>query len=252
MQAIILAAGRGSRLAGSPSAKPKCLTRLGGRSLLSWQEQALKSAGIDKIGIVVGHKAAEVPRNGGPVFLNDRWAKSGVVSSLLEARDWLQRETTIVAYGDVIYSSQTVEQMTAKEGDIVIPSYERWRELWELRFDNPLDDAESFKVDSNGRLLEIGHREADIEEIAGQFMGLAKVTPAGWSVIFSYCDSHDMTTIDSLDFTSLLSSLIETGAVIGTFVSNGLWYEIDTPRDVALFADWLSILRRMPPSQEDE
>ena len=40
-------------------------------------------------------------------------------------------------------------------------------------------DAETFRADASGRLLEIGGKTSEIEEIEGQYMGLLKFTPRG-------------------------------------------------------------------------
>ena len=35
---------------------------------------------------------------------------------------------------------------------------QNWLELWSKRFENPLDDAETFKINEGGYLLEIGQK----------------------------------------------------------------------------------------------
>ena len=51
-RALILAAGRGSRMKEGTAEKPKCLNKIAGRPLLNWQLDALKAAGVDKVGLV--------------------------------------------------------------------------------------------------------------------------------------------------------------------------------------------------------
>ena len=50
--AIILAAGRGSRLKQLTDEIPKCLLKVGGKSLLEWQMSALRSAGIASYNLI--------------------------------------------------------------------------------------------------------------------------------------------------------------------------------------------------------
>ena len=45
MKAIILAAGRGSRMNELTYDKPKCLIEINGKTLLDWQLEAIKSVG---------------------------------------------------------------------------------------------------------------------------------------------------------------------------------------------------------------
>ena len=40
---------------------------------------------------------------------------------------------------------------------------------------NPLDDAETFKLDKNGFIKELGKKANDYSEIEGQYIGLFKI-----------------------------------------------------------------------------
>ena len=57
MKAILLAAGRGSRMGSLTQDMPKCLTPLHGKPLLEWQLKALREAGCNSIGMVRGYRA---------------------------------------------------------------------------------------------------------------------------------------------------------------------------------------------------
>src|SRR4051812_14747493 len=55
-KAIILSAGKGSRLLPLTEDRPKCLIELSGRSLLEWQIDALKANGVGEIVVVTGFR----------------------------------------------------------------------------------------------------------------------------------------------------------------------------------------------------
>ncbi len=63
MKALVLAAGRGSRLKNFTDEKPKCMYDFAGKPLLQWQYDALKEY-FDKIGVVVGYRAEKVDIQG--------------------------------------------------------------------------------------------------------------------------------------------------------------------------------------------
>ena len=101
MKAIILAAGRGSRMKDLTEDKPKCLVKLHGKSLLDSQLQALSDAGIAEIAIVTGYKRELLANRGLFEFHNSRWAETNMVSSLACAQEWLETEPCIVSYSDI-------------------------------------------------------------------------------------------------------------------------------------------------------
>lgn len=70
MQAIILAAGQGSRLRPLTDHRPKCLVKVQGKSMLEYQLEALCAAGVSECVIVVGHLAAQVRNTIGSRFSN--------------------------------------------------------------------------------------------------------------------------------------------------------------------------------------
>ncbi|CAN5694070.1 phosphocholine cytidylyltransferase family protein [soil metagenome] len=90
MQAVILAAGRGGRLR---EGIPKCLIRLGDRSLLEHQIQLLRSLGIKDICAVIGYGADQVRSVVGDqchYVLNPRPLETNSLYSLSLTRDWVR------------------------------------------------------------------------------------------------------------------------------------------------------------------
>ncbi len=238
MRAIILAAGRGSRMGQLGEGRPKCLVELEGKPLLARQIAALRRGGADEIGVVRGYRAELIDFPGLSFFANERWAETNMVMSLVAAGSWLRSGPVIVSYGDIFYRSELVRGLAGAPGSLVI-SYDRaWRRLWTRRFTDPLADAETFRIDEAGQLLEIGGKTKCVEGIMGQYMGLLKFTPSAWSVIEMLLSRLDAPTRDHLDVTGLLRRLLaEKKLAIGTFATNGQWGEIDNPGDVALYQE---------------
>jgi choline kinase len=104
------------------------------------------------------------------------------------------------------------------------------------RFADPLADAEIFRINAAGQLLEIGGKTTRIEDIEGQYVGLLKFTPSAWSAAEVLLSTLDAQIRDRLDVTGLLHRLL-TGKELpmGTFGTDGQWGEIDNPEDVALY-----------------
>lgn len=236
MRAVILAAGRGSRLGSLAENRPKCLVELEGKPLLERQITALRRGGVDEIAVVCGYRAEMIDCPGVSLFQNQRWSETNMVTSLVAATAWLQRAPVIVSYGDIFYRSELVRGLCHAPGALVIAYDRTWRRLWTRRFEDPLADAETFRIDETGILEEIGGKTTNIEEIMGQYMGLLKFTPTAWSAVETLLAGLDSANCDRLDMTNLLSRiLMGKHFPISTFPTEGQWGEIDSPQDVALY-----------------
>jgi choline kinase len=236
MRAVILAAGRGSRLGHLGDNRPKCFVELEGKPLIERQIAALRRGGVEEIGVVRGYRAEMIDFPGLCYFANERWAETNMVMSLAAAAAWLRSGPVIASYADIFYRSELVRGLAGASGHLVI-SYDRaWRHLWNRRFADPLADAETFRIDAAGRLLEIGGKTTRIEDIEGQYMGLLKFTPPAWSIVEALLGTLDAPIRDRLDMTGLLRRLIQGNELsVGTFGTDGQWGEIDNPEDVALY-----------------
>jgi len=236
MRAVILAAGRGSRMGHLGDDRPKCFVELEGRKLIERQVAALRRGGVGEIGLVRGYRGEMIDFPGLSYFANDRWAETNMVISLAAAAPLLRSGPVIVSYADIFYRSELVRGLANAPGQLVI-SYDRaWRRLWTRRFADPLSDAETFRIDAEGQLLEIGGKTTRIEDIEGQYMGLLKLTPTAWRAVEALLGNLDAPTRDRLDMTGLLRGLLARKMLpIGTFGTYGQWGEIDSSADLALY-----------------
>jgi choline kinase len=221
--------------------RPKCLVELEGRPLIERQIAALRRGGVDEIGVVRGYRAEMIEFPGLTYFANQRWNETNMVMSLAAATPWLRSAPVIVSYADIFYRSELARGLADAPGQLVI-SYDRaWRRLWTRRFADPLADAETFRIDGAGQLLEIGGKTTRVEDIEGQYMGLLKFTPSAWSAVEALLGTLDAPIRDRLDMTGLLRRLLVGKKLpINTFATDGQWGEIDNPEDVALYEKMVS------------
>jgi len=120
MQAIILAAGQGNRLAEfNPDARPKCLLEFGAKSLLARQLDSLFRCGVRQVTLVVGYEADQIIEHVGTLstrpevaFVYNPAYTDGSVLSLLVAQDALNSNaTTLVLDADVLFHPQIMQTL---------------------------------------------------------------------------------------------------------------------------------------------
>jgi choline kinase len=231
---------------GLTEAVPKCLLELGGRTLLHWQTEALKAAGLSRVIIVTGYRGELLrdfrPGPGEPGFEcleNSRWAETNMVRTLMCALPALEGAAALVSYADIVYRPEHVKALLAAEEDIAVTYDRDWRALWSLRNENPLNDAETFRAE-NGRLADIGGRPESLDQVQGQYMGLLRFSPAGQEIVADHVRSLSPEKADKLDMTGLLRALLARGVNIGAVPVSGGWCECDTESDIILYEEKLA------------
>jgi len=239
MRAIILAAGRGSRMKDLTESRPKCLVKVNSReetTLLDLQISSLIRAGIRDIAIVTGYKRELLADMFETEFYNSRWNETNMVSSLLCANQWLAEEECIVSYSDIFYEPSAVEILIEGNKDIEMVFDPNWQDLWERRFGSALIDSETFQINNLGFLTDIGREPKSLDQIHGQYMGLLKFTPNGWNFFKNLCDSIPSKDLDKLDMTSALRKIIQQNFTnVYAHPYCGLWGEVDSQTDLIAY-----------------
>ena len=92
-----------------------------------------------------------------------------MVHSLEQASEWLENFDCLVSYSDIFYDSNAVEQLMNSKNDITVLFDPNWRALWEKRFVDPRDDAESFMISETGQILDIGFKGVTLMKYKGNY-----------------------------------------------------------------------------------
>lgn len=130
--AIIVSAGRGSRLLPLTEAMPKCLVPVGGRAILDHQLDALAEAGVGKAVIVAGYRAemveAHIARGGhgvaARVIFNPFWAETSSIASVWAAHPQVAGPFLLLN-GDTVFEGRVIAEALAAAGAGVTLAVER-------------------------------------------------------------------------------------------------------------------------------
>lgn len=114
MKAIILAAGKGTRMGALTATTPKCLLPVNGRPILDYQLSALAAAGIEDILVVSGFCASQVAaysRGRFQALVNNEYESTNSIYSLWLAKDWLAGSGFVLLNGDVVPDERIVANL---------------------------------------------------------------------------------------------------------------------------------------------
>ena len=122
-----------------------------------------------------------------------------------------------------------------------------WREYWQLRFANPLSDAETLILDQDSYIKELGKKPTSYDDIQGQYTGLIKIRADKLQSFIDFYQQLDSSAYyDGKDFanmylTSFIQALINSNwKVQAVPVTNG-WLEVDSVEDLATYERLLEL-----------
>ena len=191
---------------------------------------------MTEIAIVTGYRRDMLAEFADVEFHNPRWSETNMVGSLCAAREWLVEDDCIVSYSDIFYSPEIVSVLMQLDVPIGLSFDPNWRELWTDRFGDPLLDAETFRLSSDGYLEDIGQTPKTVEEVQGQYMGLLRFAPEGWAEFEAMLSELTDEAADAIDMTSALRNVIARGVVpIKAVPCLTTWGEVDNAEDLSLY-----------------
>ena len=241
MKAIILAAGQGSRMGPETQHKPKCMIEYKGRSLINHTINTMRSCGVNDIIIVNGYKKeileSHLCDEKVKFFTNMRFEKTNMVHTLFCAESDMN-DDILISYGDIIFSKNVLKQIIKNKNSFTVTVDKNWLDLWKIRMNNPLEDAETMKIDNNGNIIELGKKPKSYSQINGQYIGLLKISNSILPKVKSLYYELDRSSIyDGKDFenmymTSFIQLMIDSKIEVKADIICGGWLEFDSGKDI--------------------
>lgn len=253
MKLLVLCAGQGSRLRPYTDTVPKCMVPYRGRPLLHYTLANAREVGIEDVVIFSGYKAEAIKAQGASFVLNSRYESTNMVYTLFCGENHLD-DDILISYGDIVYTPEVLRSMVEAPNSFSVAVDTEWRQLWNLRMEDPLEDAESLKLDESGNVIELGKKPLSVQEIQGQYIGLIKIRKELLPHISQFYHSldrnrlYDGRSFDGMFMTSFIQLLIDSGMPVTAVKIRGGWFEIDTPSDLSL--DYSAVCRSVPEYQE--
>lgn len=243
MRAIIIGAGRGSRLMPTTENSPKCFAEIQGKRILDWTVEALKAGGCTEIVFIGGYRIDSVQRDY-PDFIfreNKDWQNNNILVSLMCAEDLMDRPF-VTSYSDILFTKDVVHGLVQSQDELCLGIDTDWREHYKPRTMHPPHDAE--KAIARGGTVERVYRTIPYDDATGEFIGVAKFGATGAKHFRDFYHKRkaefwdkpyrEAAIFQKAYLIHMFQDMIEQGAAFGHFDTPGKYREIDTQEDMNL------------------
>ena len=241
MQALILAAGTGSRLKQYTEKIPKCMVPVNGVPMIERAIDSLIAAGIKRLYIGLGYKSEvlkdfllttfdEKRRNGMKIDFveNPVYDKTNNIYSLYLARAVLEQDDTLLLESDVVFGKSLISDLIAADYEnlAVISHYEEWM------------DGTCTVLDRDDNILDFigknAQHPADVDKYY-KTVNIYKFSKNFATMYYlPFLKTHMQVFGKNNYYETCLKFLAQTDPTLlkGFKIPGDSWYEIDTPEDL--------------------
>jgi choline kinase len=228
MRAILLAAGRGSRLGAYTDDRPKSLLKFGDRTLIERSLANLRQAGVDQAFVVVGYLRhimeatirASFDDEFCRIVVNPDYTE-GSGSSLRRAAEFIDGDTLLLE-ADLLYDGAAIQRMAA-------PALGNALALGHFGHDH----VEGKIRIRDGYVESLFWGASDVQA-DGDWVGITKLSPpASAALREALRRSAPVAEGEVLHYTSFVFDLVERFPFRAVSIDDVPWIEIDTADDLA-------------------
>ena len=241
MNAIILAAGEGTRLRPETISIPKGMVKLFDKSLLETQIDGFKKCSINDISIVTGYLADKITFPSINYFKNENYSSTAGNESIFCAKEKLQ-DCTIITYGDLVFEKAVIDQVIDFNGDIGVATEMNWLPTYQNRSQHTLSQADNVLI-KNGKITEMRKNIQKPDSKIGEFAGIVKLSKNGSDILLKKLNElhkshngkfHNASSLKQSIIPDMLQELIDSEINVEPIYISGKWCEIDTPQDLEI------------------
>lgn len=235
--AVLLAAGKGTRMKHLTAERPKPLVPVAGRPILEWLLVRLRDAGIQRFVIVTGYLGRQIEAAFGDgarlgietVFVR-QVEQSGTATALLLCREHVPSAPFVLSWGDILVEPRNYARLLAAFGERPCDLL-----LTVNRVDDPYRGAAVYLRDDGTveRIVEKPPQGASTTNWnnAGVFV----LTP----LVFDYAARLKPSPRGEYELPEAMRSMIEDGRRVRALPIEGYWSDVGTPEDVERMSERL-------------
>ncbi len=248
VKAIVLAAGKGTRMRPYTDDTPKGMLEFDDEPLLENLRRSFEDCDVDDVVVVKGYLSEEIDLDDVTYYTNEEYDSTNMVETLFCAEEEMD-DGFVLSYSDIVFENQVLEGLMESDGDFVVTVDTDWQDYWEARYGRVDHDVESLSLE-DGEVTELGVPDVSVDEIDGRYVGLMKFSDHGAELLKEvYHDAREEydgrewqqsgNTFRNAYMTDLLQELIDRGYTVDAHEIQGGWLEFDTTEDYDKYQDWL-------------
>lgn len=231
MKAIILAAGKATRLLPLTIDTPQCLLKIGDKTILEKQVATLNACKIEDIVVVVGYLSDKIKevceKKKIRPFFNPFYSVSGMAATLWVVKDEL-KDGFFSLYSDIMFEKLIINNLLNCKGDFCLA----------IKKDNLREEAEKV-IEEKGTITAVS-KTGLMEKANAEFIGLAKFSRAGAEIFINEMEEILKNNINA-NFIDIIQSLIDKGyRISGCDIGASKCIDIDFERDLKLAEKFFS------------
>ncbi len=231
VMAVILAAGRGTRMGPLTADVPKPLLPLRGRPIIEHVLAGLRSAGIGEAVIVTGYRADQFEAclgTGERLQMQLQYCRQesldGTARALLLTRQLVGSRSLLLSWGDVLVERHVYaavrDEFRRAACEVVLAV-------------NPVDDpwrGAAVYVDENWRVTQVIEKPPrGSSRTCWNNAGICACTP----LIYTYAERASRSARNEYELPQAISAMIADGCPVRAHPVRGFWSDLGTPEDLA-------------------
>ena len=238
-KAIIIAGGLSSRLYPLTNNGPKCMLKVGGKTILQREIEAFRRCGVNDIVVITGYKKEKINYPDIRYCYDTGYQTPSILRGLFCAEEEM-KDGFIFSYSDIIYTEDVVRKMLSNQNDVDLVVDVDWQDYYKGRTKHPIGEAENVIV-REGKIIKIG-KNLTAGESDGEFIGLAKFSKKGAEIFreeslrvrkeYSGKPFHEAKIFERSYLTDMFQELIDRGVNVHSAEIKKNWWEIDTDEDL--------------------
>lgn len=231
--AVVLAAGLGSRLRPLTDEIPKCLTEVHGKPILAQTLDILERNGIDETLIVVGYLGQSIIDKFGSKYgrmhlkyiWNRIYDETNSMYSAWLARDFLEKGALLIE-GDTVFEEALISRVLLTD---------ETRSYWVLDKFGPQYDGSMSTTDEDGRIVDVRIVRGKLNEYRDNYFkstGVLKIDSEYGKLFSAWLDNDVNAGNVQIYYDLVITKHIDDAAIYACDITGKEWMEIDSLQDL--------------------